>query len=202
MAFIPTPNCVEVRINWTNQGVPAANVLHFENAGTMDPFNLRAIADAVRSVTVSTLMGVLAGTTQLLSVDARDVSVADGTQASSTQQGPTNGAAVGEAISASVAAVLTLRTSASGRSRRGRKYISGFTEASLTGRVLSQTAVEAVEDWGNALVGIEAPAGFALAVRTLFSGGAPRAAGQLTRVTGVVVRSSIVGSQRNRVDRP
>lgn len=202
MAFIPTPNAVEIRINWTHQGVPAANVLHFENTGVMTSSNLRAIADAVRTVTVSRLLGVLAGTSALLGVDARDVSVTDGQQATSTLTGPTAGAAIGEAISASVAAVLTLRTGASGRSRRGRKYISGFTEASLTGRVLSQAAVEAVENWGNDLLGIEAPAGFALAVRTLFTGGAPRAAGQLTRVTGVLVRSSIVGSQRNRVDRP
>lgn len=199
MAFIPTPNGVEVVINQTLHGEPLVNVLNFTVPEPNDGFTLAALANIVKDWWEADLSSVLSTDLVLNSVTARDISVANGQQVEFPADAGTTGGVSNGALPGNVAFVITHRTSFTGRSFRGRTYIAGLPEASVTGNALSGTVASGLAASFNNLRTTAAVSSFVFAVKSLYADGGPRAFGLATPVTVSVARDLVVDTQQRRL---
>lgn len=124
-------NCIQVRLLFVLAGQLGVNVLHGTVTGgvVVNQALANTLGSAIKSAWSSNLGAHCPPSTALVRVGVRDLRSANLTEFLDT------GAAVGgiatavDALPAQNAAVVTLRTALSGKSFRGRVYISGFSEA-------------------------------------------------------------------------
>jgi len=141
------PNTVETRLLWTFNGVlRAINVLHFTVASGLVVNQALATAWAATVNTADTTgtdtLRAHRSTTWVLSnVGVRDIRTANQPefQASVAQAGTS----AGEALPATNAVTVTLRTALAGRSYRGRVYLPGWTESDNSLNALITTQAQA-----------------------------------------------------------
>lgn len=214
------PNTIQVRLLWALSGQLGVNVLH----GTVGALAVtqglaETVGAAIKSSFSSTLAAHFNSSNALVRVGLRDLRNPNMTEFLDTGA-LIGGSHVADALPTQNAACITLRTASSGKSFRGRVYISGFTEDDndVNGLTASAGNIAAA----NFLIAVQANLltnGITLAVasrpaeekiltettnhvdgtttvRTLSHQTAK--SGQSTRVTAIVVRDANWQSQRRR----
>lgn len=182
MPFIPIPNTMKVSLEYTLNGQLVVNVYHVEWPEPIITANLTAIA-AVFANWWSVNMRQNFVTSMVLDrIVATDMGEAEGVQISYVTGLPQGGNIAGAPMPNNVAVVTSLRSSFSGRSRRGRKYWAGLVNTEVTDNFIgSALAAAIVADMVSLESAIDA-AGGNLVVASLFSEGAPRTTGVVTTV--------------------
>lgn len=125
------PNAVQVRLLWTVNGQSAVNVLAARKAAglTVSQGLANLVGAAIKGAFTSVLASLISPGSGIVAVGLRDLTAANQTEYLDTGA-VTPGTGTGEPLPASIAENVTLRTALSGKSKRGRVYIPGFTEAS------------------------------------------------------------------------
>jgi hypothetical protein len=124
------PNCVQVRLLWILTGTGGVNVLHAITTGsvTVNQTLANTIGSGAKAAFTARLAPLMTGGVALARVGVRDLrgpNLAEFLDSGAV----TPGTGVGDPLPSQLAACITLRTANSGKSFRGRAYISGFSEA-------------------------------------------------------------------------
>lgn len=131
MAVSPIiPNCVQVRLLFTNQGSLAINVLNCEVGSgiVVDQTLANSVGSAIKSAFGTHLGGHYNTSTGLVKVGVRNMRLAN--QAEFLDTGATAGGTVtGDCLPLSSSMAITHRTAQSGKSFRGRTYLPAMLEA-------------------------------------------------------------------------
>lgn len=199
MAFLPTPEGVEVVVDQLLHSEQVVNVLHVQASQPEDGFTLAAIAGAVRLWWFNTLRLSLSQDIHLTSVTARDISQEGGQASVLTPVGDYQGAINQAALPSSVAFCVTHRTARTGRSYRGRTYVAGLAEGDVAGNVITLVRGQELAAAFNTLrTDLEALT-FTLAVKSTRNQLVVRPAGVLTPIVNSVARDLVVDNQRRRL---
>ena len=136
------PDGAQLRLLWAINNQLAVNVLaaHITGAVTFNQSLADTLGSAIKGAFTAQLATHMGAGTQLVRVGIRDVRSVGQTEFRDTGAAVA-GTGVGDNMPGEVAAVMTLRTAGSGKSFRGRCYLSGWTEAENTSAGLQSTAV-------------------------------------------------------------
>jgi hypothetical protein len=204
MVFVPTVGAAKVEIRYLKSGQRVENVLYV--GGLTDPSDATTLLDvgnAVRDWVEDTFILTQPSDVLFNSVVVTDASSAIGPSVTVPSVLGLYGTD-GSPNPNSVTLAFHKATNGRGRSAQGRLYVPGIS----TTRIVGVNNVAAV--WADdvcarltiligvidALVGIGTPF---LAINSLVTGGAPRAAGLLSAITAFVCRDYVVDVQRRRL---
>jgi len=197
--FIPFANCAEVVV----QGVLASQQVFLTNgvqkASAFGGTDLQDIADIFASWVVSELLPILCDDLVINTIKASDLTTQFSPVAVSITGLPASGSVSGSPLTNQVAAVVSYKTAARGRSFRGRNYVPGAPVNSL------QTATELTVTFVGNLVAAYQSLGIALGsanfnhvVLSRQENGVRRTNGVATIITDYIGRTAL-GTQRRRV---
>lgn len=163
---MPIPNAGFVTLYWSIGGTLAVNVLGVQ-AGAGSIFS-QASADTIgagiKSSWTATLGALMHTSTSLVRVGIRDMRQ-DNLPEFRDQGAPVTGTGVGDLLPPSNAVCVTIRTALSGKSFRGRMYVSGWTEAENTAAgVQATTAQTGAVNFFNGIAGVVGPQNMSLGV--------------------------------------
>ena len=207
---VVVPNCVQIVLNWTQaSGKLAHNVLYGRSAGVPSP--TPAQADAIFSALNSgaaytALKALFAPSSSFAGVSLRSVHTANNPIVSSTGAAVV-GTAPGAQFPNEVAAVITLRTAATGQQNRGRMFIPNWTVDSITtGNIIAATSVTALQNWANTISAAISAGGYTWVIgqpaRAAYTGSTgtqhPARVATSIPVTAATVRDNHWDSQRRR----
>jgi len=197
MAADIVPNGIKVEWNATQNGVPIVNRVYVTKTSAPTPADLD---DAITAALAffNDLKAVLHPSYVLQNITATDVHVANGTQVVLPLTTSNVGTGTGAAMPANAAVVISLRTSFTGRSFRGRFYagaLCGSNMADAQNVITSAASFYAgvFEDFITALNTIN----MTLVVVSRFAAGVARVTALATEIISVIVDTKI-DSQRRR----
>jgi len=197
MAFIPTPQGVEVVLKMTQQGVPVVNVWHVDLNSAVTVADLGVVGGTFDAWITSDLAALMSSTVSFDQLIVTDISVINGAQDIRVPTTST-GLAAGTPAAANAAVVVSQRTGLTGRSFRGRTYLGGITQTvQTTSHEVTVGFAAAVLTSFNNLIALLNIAGYALSVLSKIALGVSRVAGLLTEITTIIVNTTI-DSQRRR----
>lgn len=198
MPFQPVPNVAHVTVEGTMDSQLTILDFDFEiSGGGITPTNLNTLVIAVDDWASTQLYPQLSQDCQYVRTRAVDLSVAGGAVGETST--PTVGGVASEAAPNNVAMCVTKVTGFSGRSFRGRNYIPGIPNASITLNTLDAAFISNIVIIMNVLVGAGTfEPGWQLGVVSRVTGGLARPSGIISPVTSYTVRSNKVRSMRSR----
>lgn|SRR5262245_16619864 len=211
---IPGPvvisQCAQITMNFILTNGKTGNVvLHGRYAGGFagTSAQCQAILSALNTGAAWTAMAAFMPTTVFLGgVTIRDLNQANQPLIASSG-GAQAGTSASTALPDEVAAVVTKRTSRTGRAFRGRAYVPGWaSNAVATGAVIAPAVVTALGNWANTWAGALSAQGYThvlgLPARAAYTGSTgaahPARAATTQDVTSVVVRDNHWDTQRRR----
>lgn len=199
MAFIPVTNVamVEIRMNWDGQHVE--NTLYFLGGGAWNTTQLGTLAFDIRTWWDASIAPEISNTVELSEVYVTDLTSATSPTAQAAGGPSFAGGLTNPSLPNSVSLAVSFRTAGRGRSSRGRNYVVGLTESQVVGNEVVGTAVDALIDAYEVLLGLALPNTAEWVVVSRFTNNAPRASGVTAPVTDVVVVDPVVDSMRRRL---
>lgn len=203
MVYIPVPDTAQVEMVALMAGQRTQWVLHYKKdpVGNYDVPALSDLAAAlVAAINGASVKGLFPTTWSLIEVRAIDMEDQFGPAVSASSGLPIVGTRAGGQLPNNVALVLTKRTSARGRSFRGRLYFGPLVEADVTDNTVSGAIVTSIIGNLGAVLLTVVGASFThrLQVVSRFTNNAARVTGIATQVTGWT-SDGIVDSQRRRL---
>lgn len=200
MPFVPAPNVLEVAAIQEYSGEPVVNVWHFlKGAGSITEDDADNIAGIVDSWYISDIAPLVHTAWSHKTTRVRDLTVQDGMVKEYAIN--TQGQLSGSPLPGSNAVCISLRSSLAGRSRRGRKYFSGLNHAALVPADINLWATATLDDFRDAVAALLAAAApdYEMCVVSKFSLGVPRTTALVSVVTGVIIATGRVCTQRGRL---
>jgi len=200
LAFIPCPDVCLAVPKFEHALGEFSNTFWYYKSG----FSLadqQALANAVDDIVATWFMDAMPNGITYVSTTVYDMS--DETApivVNSDNAGA--GAGIVDEMALNVALVVTHYTSGRGRSSRGRSYLAGYPEDTITDGVYAAATVTHAELYAEKLRTQPALIGWDFSVVSRYTGGSARAAGVAQAVIESSVRSAIPGTQRRRLDRP
>lgn len=201
MVFIPALNVAMVSWRYTQSGQQTENRTFFLRDGTISPTNLAELAEACSDWWVANLRDWSGVHLTLREVYAVDLTTVSSPSATHVETPAPVGVFPGTPLPNNVTLAVSFRTPGRGRSSRGRWFVTGLTETSLSS-TLGQT-VNIVYAAGilDAFVALNAalPAGWTHVVVSFYSGGAARSEGVVIPITNYLLTDLTIDSQRRRL---
>lgn len=200
MAFVPTPNCARVVINFIQGTSTYSNVLHF----TKDAFtggDMNILANAVDQAVADAHLPNITANSVYVGVRVYDIRTSTGAVVFNNDN-TGGGAAAGDPAPLNSAVVITLRTNTRGRTGRGRMYVAGFADAELSGFTWSTNAQQAANNYLTEIRDSAALLGWIHVIRSTQTDGVLLNPAVTREVVSFDIRSGITGTQRRRLDRP
>lgn len=199
MPFIPTPNGVEVVMEYDNYGQIAQNVFHVKANDPIDSAYLTAIAASFKNWFVASLSNEITTGVKLNKVKVTDISVAGGAGVEYVTGLPASGDLGVIGMPQNVTAAVKLSTGLTGRSQRGRSYIVGLPNSAQDGQGhLNAIHIPLYQTIYQTLIDNMSANDWPLQVLSKFHLGAPRVTGQLTEILTASVNRAL-DSQRRRL---
>ena len=176
-------NCIQVKLGTSVAGQGAYNILHFQKAGsqTIDQADAEAIGNASHTAWLANMAPQCATNVAMGHSSVRDLTAPNQPEFIDTVPAVTGSSATPETLPAATALVVTIRTGLSGKSFRGRVYVTGFSEAAndangLATGAAGDAALGFISDFADAMGAL----GFTLGVASR-----PANASTLVRRTGL-----------------
>lgn len=199
MPFIPIPDGVKVCMRFNNCDQLACNVFHVKVTEEITEAVLNAIGAIFKNWWVTSMKPNVPPDISLEAVEVTDASVSGGLGVEYTTGLPVTGSNSNPPMPQNVTAAVKLTTGHTGRSYRGRSYVVGLPNSFRDNKGhLTSAAQTAIDTAYEALIDALQAATWDLAIASLYSGGAPRAAGILTPVIAASVNLAL-DSQRRRL---
>ena len=198
MAFVPVTNVVKYDFMQTWQGQQVMNSLYVERPGGWDATQITDQASALETWFKTNILAGFAQSLALNSIVATDLTAQNGLGLEFSIGGTNIGGEAQASVPNNVSLCVKFITLQRGRSFRGRWYLAGLLAMRVTdNRVTQAFAQEMVTAFGTLLTG-GILAGNSLSVVSRVGGGAPRATGLITPVTGFGCEI-FIDSQRRRL---
>lgn len=198
MAFIPVPESARVTLTFENDNNnQAVNVLWFKD--------LEGDLTSTRAAVLTSVMADWLSNQWDTAANENWQAVSAEALAGHVQNGPYDiqplsipGTLTGEPLPSEVSIAISLRTGLSGRSYRGRVFHVGVGEDNSAGDYISSAYRTGLINAYAALISMANAFDFQWSVCSMYTNGAPRAAGLLTAITQVTIVDTILDSQRRR----
>lgn len=200
MAFQSVPNTVVAEII-TAFGLSGSiqNNLYFEFPLGYTQTDLDDLANAVAAFWSAGAMPTLSSGTTLIAVHVRGLESELDLEAFATTSIPTAGSNVSAVLPSNVALALKFTTGFVGRSARGRIYIGGWGESSVTGNFVLTGHADFIKDAFTDDLQTAIGAACRHVVVSRYHNGALRLVGQVLPVTAYSYTDYRVDSQRRRL---
>jgi hypothetical protein len=201
MAFIPVPGVAQIQVFGRIDGQQTINDLYFASGAVpITDTDLLALASAIDVWAGTAWVTLLSSAFTYQRVHARSLEGPAAPIADVTDSAAAGGAG-GAFVPNNVAPCISFRSSAAGRSGRGRNYIPGVAQSVVDGNNLTGGfAADMVASYQSLLPGgAFAPDGWAWVIVSRFTAGAPRAEGIAQGVLRVLFTDLVVDSQRRRL---
>lgn len=154
------PNCAELKLKFTQNGVNFSNVLHAEliPTGPINPSVAESIFSGIKAAAATTAWrAFMEANASFAGVEVKDLRAANQTALVSTGAA-VSGTGTELAISQGSAMVITLRTDQSGRGFVGRVYLGGIDVSTMANaRNFTTAALNAGVAWVQAINGVVTP---------------------------------------------
>lgn len=199
MPFIPVPNTIRAELRFSIDNQQIMNTLWFEKGSAWSASDIEAVATQLVAWWDGAMAPLLTVGVTLREVYARDMSEEPSIEA--TSAAALTGDVAETYMPNNVALCTSFRTGLTGRSFRGRNYISGMSRAQVTSNVFSgpwAASVTVAYEGLNASIGSVVPGAFHV-VASLASEGEPRTTGVTTPVLSYLNTDLVVDSQRRRL---
>lgn len=196
-----TANAAKCVLRYVIDGQLMINDLVFTNeVEGVTPLGLADLSQAVGQWAVDNILPLLAEDVVFGVVTARDLSTNPGFEFERSF-GPFQGGVASEAAPNNVCITVSFRTGVAGRSFRGRNYISGIPNSSITLNVLNTPFANDIIGAYNLLLagGGVLPANWVWVVLSNFHNGVARAVGLTSQIQNSILTDTIVDSQRRRL---
>jgi len=143
------PNCIQVKLGTAVAGQGCYNILHFQKAGsqTIDQTVAEAVGNASHTAWLANMAPLCPNIVALGHSSVRDLTAPNLPEFIDTVAAVIGTSPTLDPLPAATALVVTIRTGSSGKSFRGRVYVTGFSEAANDGAGLATPAA------GDAAVG-------------------------------------------------
>lgn len=198
MAFIPVPNAAKVAVVGSLDSQEIVNTLWFTSAGGFSPSEIETLAGAVSGWWIDSILPYLNNGYTMAYVTATDASVSGGAQFTDSAGAGETGGVGGSQMPNNLAFCVSFRTGFSGRSNRGRNYVSALSESNMaTANRVDPTWAGQIKTGYEVLLGDGI--GFTWVVASQYHDGDPRVSGVTNPVTSVLFVDTIADSQRRRL---
>jgi len=191
VAFIPTPNAIELVVHFTLAGIPCSITLTVGNGGV--PPSLSDLEDAATVTNgwvTDTLLDWISDDVELNGVTAYDLTSDSSPLHNLVNTTPPVGLVASPSQAMNAAIVASLRSANRGRSGRGRNFLMGVPNNVVIDAAHVSTT-HASNILGAYITGLAVLAfnGFTWCVNSKYTEGAPRTTGFLQEVESVVVNN-------------
>lgn len=200
MAFIRLPNCVKIELIFRKNNAPVVNIIWGEYDVGPGLIDLQDLSEAVEDWWNTVRKDQCVASMALEEVRVTDWNEENGMQYVNIVSPPIAGTNAGTDLPSNVAAVVSFYTPYSGRSFRGRNYLSGIPEASISANSIGTAYLAAMISDYAALAAAMLTLGYRHTIASFYSGGAPRAVGVSTPVIDYG-GDNVVDTQRRRIPR-
>lgn len=140
-------------------GQEIRNVFYYRVVGTPDPANFQAYVDALDTAWKGAMQSGHVGAYNQYGYDIKDAEIpGQPTAFIVPTAGAWSGTASGEPVPAQIAGLVSFRSSTP-PPNKGRKYLAGLGENALVNGRWGPTLLGFLEDWGNAVIEIDAGLG-------------------------------------------
>lgn len=198
MPFPPTPNTIKVAVTGQLAGQQVTNVYYVEKISAWTSPELEQVADEFIAWLRTEVLPLLATEFVYTLIEILDLTTANGIYYTRQIDTPNTGQVASPAMPNECAVCLSLRTAQSGRSFRGRKYMSGVPENNVTNNTVTTPYLQAWVNAFNGLLLTIGTAGWSWVVVSTVENGVPRAQGVTTAINSVIFTDDIIDSQRSR----
>jgi len=206
MPFVPVPNTVLAELRMSLDGQRVENTLYFRRGFTPTVAEITALGNALITWWGAFVADYTNAAVTLEEVFLTDLTTAIASAVSVPATSGIIGTIGGDFIPANASLAVSFRTANRGRSFRGRNYIVGLSEDSVTGNTVDPDVVTLIElAYNQLLSSLPGTSGWTWSVVSRFSGiglggvPIPRTTGLATTITSVNVVDPIVDSQRRRL---
>jgi len=202
MAFIPAVFAVNAFMEFQlPNNVFAGNSLWIrDQLGQPTAARLEQLCQILRDWWVAELRAAVSNEIALKRINARDMTVQNGVVLDYTTGLPILGTSNSPSMPANVTIAITLRTGFAGRTRRGRLFHIGLTEAQVLGNFILLALQSILETAYRRLRSqYLLPNSFEWVVCSRFSNGQPRQQALLTPITEVFLIDRRIDTQRRRL---
>lgn len=208
MAFIPADKTARVSMHFSQNSQQVENVFYVENSVAWTPTTLLALGATVKDWWNADLKSSCHPSLSLNQIVVKDMTTDTAPEVVYATGLPLVGTGSGGALPNNVTIAIQLITGLGGRSFRGRQYILGLMDSSLTTdrQSLTSGAVTAYLTAYNGLISsIDGGITPGLVVASFFHGvdvnhkPIPRTTAVLTPVASAVFSNTVVDSQRRRL---
>jgi len=200
MAFQPVPNTVQCDAIFMLFGQIIENVYHVFVPDGVDAPTIQDCADVIGHWVEDTYLDNLSSNLTFLRVEAKNLSIADGGEAVYLAAPGTVGGSADASEPGNVAFCVSLKTAESGRSHRGRKYISGLAVSQRVGNAVLPAYGAALADSLNTLLTVLEGVAKALVIVSRIQDGITLVTAAVTPVTSAVAVDFNIDSQRRRLN--
>lgn len=200
MAFIDVSDTVQAEFIYSYFGQVMENVLYFKNDTDLDVSSMTALGGVLRDWWDDWYSQQLNGLLQLNTIKLTDLTAVASPVVEFTDGLPLNGKVTsGETLPTQIACCCTLITLSRGRSFRGRIYVPGIPDAAITNSTFTDTFIADMEgNLGQLMVALD-DTNFVWGVVSRYTGGAPRASGVFTQISGFRVNATAATQRRRRL---
>jgi len=200
MPTVPTPNTACVHVRGTNDGQQTENTFFYELAGAVTQAALDALVVAISNAVVSEWIPLMPPGWSGRQIYAEDLTSGSGLQAFDNTIFGMPGEFDSDTLPNNDTLSIARKSALAGRSFRGRIYWQAMSSGYLVSqnRVASSAAISIL----NAIAALDEAAvllDWTPVIVSLFSLGAPRAAGVTTPITAWQVVDTILDSRRRRL---
>lgn len=200
MTFIPTPHAVRLVLNFRIGDFAYSNVMVCTKTDYTQA-EMEDLADDMDTYLGTELAGYL-NDVNYVNVTAYDIRTSSGAVYVANAAAGSGTGGSGDSVSPALCIVVTCRTAARGRSGRGRQYLAGFGENSITDGLWTSAASGGAAGYIAARKAVIENAGFTWVIRSIQQDGVIQNPAVTRAVTSYEVRSLAPGTQRRRIDRP
>lgn len=199
--FIPVANTASIELIYSFNGVVVENQFHVKKGSPYSASDIVTVRTAVNSWDNSTGFQIRATTCNLTRIRTKALDSAGSPMEDFSLPTPRSGAQSAAPLPGNASFAFKKATGLTGRSYRGRWYLVGLTTGMLgaNANLANATAISNFQGWLNGLITGLTSAGSTMVVVSYRTGGAYRAAGVTTPVTGFVAVDLNMDSMRKRL---
>lgn len=200
MAFIPAPDTVLLELVYLWEDQVVENTLYWKCVASPSATELAALAGSAAGWWNANCQGFTNVNVSLQQVKATDLTTDSSPSVTYTIGLPTFGDVTGDPLPNNCSLAISFRTLGRGRSSRGRNYIVGLSEASVSGNTVDPTFIGYIQSAYEALSAtLNADVEGFHAVVSRYHNNAPRAEALVQEVTAYVIVDPFIDSQRRRL---
>lgn len=200
MPFIPGSNLLMVELFQRLDSQRIENTLYFQfGSAALLESGANALLGDILTWWDTEMAPLLVQSLSLVEVKGTDLTTETSEVFTAVPNPVITGDVADESLPANVAACVSFRTTARGRSNRGRNYVPGIPSNQVSINTMAQGFADSLADAYLLLQGVGVANGATWVVASRFSNGAPRVGMAVRAITSVVVTDLTVDSQRRRL---